>query len=53
MRMKILQYSPYLGQSWLVVVSPIDPLEAIKTQDPITLSIFIFSSLYSTPVNDG
>ena len=38
--------------SWLVVVSP-HPLEAIETQDPVALSMFIFSSLYLTPVNNG
>ena len=43
---------PLLRPSWLVVVSP-HPLEAIKTQDPVALSIFIFSLLYLTPLNDG
>ncbi len=28
-------------------------LEAIKTQDPVALSILIFLLLYSTPINDG
>jgi hypothetical protein len=33
-------------------VSP-HPLEAIKNQGPVALSFFIFTSLYSTPPNDG
>ena len=43
---------PLLRASWLVAVSP-HPLEAIKTQDPVALSIFIISLLYLTPLNDG
>jgi hypothetical protein len=43
---------PLLRPSWLVLMSP-HPLEAIKTQDPVTLSIFIFLLLYLTPVNNG
>ena len=37
---------------WLLCPPP-HPLEAIETQDPIALSIFIFLLLYLTPVNDG
>jgi hypothetical protein len=45
-------YSLDWADSWLVVVSP-HLLEAIKSQGPIALSIFIFSTLYSTPPNSG
>ncbi len=45
-------YSVNCADSRLVVVSP-HPLEAIKNQGPVALSVFIFTLLNLTTPNDG
>ena len=36
-----------------LVVASLHPLEAIENRGPVALSVFVFTSLYSTPPNDG